>query len=76
MQHDLSLNNACSMEQMQMVKISLSFTHLVVQREFQRTNLLQQALIKYILINSHVQRHLHSGRLVTVSLTIRVLRGT
>lgn len=50
MQHDLSSNHTHSMKQMQLVKISLSFTHLIAQREFQRTDPLQQTLNKYILI--------------------------
>lgn len=57
MQHDLSSNNTYSMKEMQLFKMSLSFTHLIVQREFQRTSLMQQTLTKYILIliNSKVQ---------------------
>lgn len=39
MQHNSSSNNTQSVKQMQLIKISWSFTHLIVQREIQKTNL-------------------------------------
>lgn len=37
MQHNSSSSNTHSVKQMQLIKISCSFTHLIAQREIQRT---------------------------------------
>lgn len=39
MQHNSSSNNTHSVKQMWLIKISWPFTHLIVQREIQRTNM-------------------------------------